>query len=79
MSQPSIAEELRKIILQETGCNLANDQPLSDLLNSITFIKVMVECEKVFSIQFADAELDNKKYATFDQLVEFVATKVGDA
>lgn len=76
MTRVAIAEELRKIISQEIGCDVLENENLSEFLNSITFIKVMVEAEKAFEIKFADEELDNKKYETFNQLVELIKVKI---
>lgn len=45
-------------------------------INSISFIKIVVEIEKVFGFEFDEEELDYAKYNTLDKLIFYVKSKL---
>ena len=50
--------------------------PLIDLgINSLLFIKIIVELELFFSFEFEDEDLDYKKFAVLNDVVEYIARK----
>jgi acyl carrier protein len=47
-------------------------------VNSIQFIKIVVECEQIFKIEFDDEKLDFNLYETIADLVNYVDEKTSE-
>lgn len=57
--------------------HIKNDDELSDFgLNSISFVKVVAEIEKVFGIEFEIEVMLAKKFKTIDAFVSYVDYKM---
>ncbi len=48
-------------------------------INSITFIKLVIEMEKEFDIEFEDDDLDISRFPTFQGIAQFVAEKLASS
>jgi acyl carrier protein len=79
MNPESVLNQLIQIIGENVGYEPAPDEPLSNYLNSVTFIKVMVAAEKTFAVRFEDEELDNKQFSNLAQLSGFIFNKIRPA
>ena len=54
------------------------EDTLSSLnINSISFIRLVVEIEKEFNVEFQDDIIDVNNFTTLKSLVEFIEEKVG--
>lgn len=52
---------------------LENNNDLSQLqINSISFIKIVVELENEFDIEFSDEALDYSRFSTSENLCEYI-------
>lgn len=77
-----IKEIIKKIVKENTNDNyeLTEEDFTADLkmmqLNSIQFIKIIVEIENKFDFEFEDDALDIQNYATLNDLVKFINKKM---
>lgn len=77
MNRNEIAAQLIEIVREEMNYKAELNEKLSNFLNSVTFIKVLVKIEKSFAIKFADNEFNHQQFNTLNQVVELVMTKLG--
>lgn len=71
-----VKEEVRKIISKRIDVSgLKEDDNLSSLgLDSLDLVEVMLEIEEVFSIEFANEEIEQCK--TFKDMLDLISQKV---
>lgn len=77
-----IEQKIRQIIKE----NIEISIPLQDFwmdfefidigINSITFIKIIIDIENEFNIEFSDEDLDYNKFSNLGSLVLYVQNKV---
>ncbi|GMQ63798.1 acyl carrier protein [Vallitalea maricola] len=48
-------------------------------MNSISFIKIVVALEKEFDIEFDDEQLNAEQFATFEDIVNNIASKINES
>lgn len=61
------------IVYEKTDFNC----PLNDFgIDSLTFIKIIVEIETEFDFEFEDEDLDVNKYSSLQSLVSYVVSKL---
>lgn len=82
-SREEIINKLKEILISNldddnmVDVEIGLDDNLVSLgLNSITFIKVVVECEKAFDIEFDDEELDYEVFDTLEKICNCIESKV---
>ena len=67
-----IKEILKKVLNIETE-NLDSSTHLHNtILNSLTFIKLIVLLEEEFDIQFDDDDLDIEKFETIESIIDYI-------
>lgn len=62
----------RRVLNNDEIQFLVSDSLLKLGLNSITFIKLVIEIEKEFDIEFDDDALDFEKYNSVDEFCNYV-------
>lgn len=56
--------------------DIPDDAKLIDLgINSITFIRIIVELESYFNFEFEDEDLDYKNFEYIDDVCRYIANK----
>ena len=56
-----------------------DDKQLEELgIDSLTFIKVVVELENQFGFEFDDDDLDYKKFPHLDNVCDYINEKISD-
>ena len=79
MSTDSIYEKIMEqvaSILEIVPAAVRSEQTLEDLeIDSILFIRIVVQCETVFEIEFEDEMLLMSKFDTIGMLVEYVQSR----
>ncbi len=83
MAKTKIQEAVLSLI-NETLPELDNVDTTKDIIaeygiNSISIIKLIVSCEKMFNVSFSDYELDIAEYRTFDDLIDKVRGKLEES
>lgn len=69
--------EVTKRILEVDEIEVLKSDSLAELgLNSITFVKIVVEIEKELDIEFDDDYLDFEKYSTVNEFCRYVDSLV---
>lgn len=74
MVDEKIISIISKMLEEEDAeCNITGDMKLCDLaLNSVSYIKAVVEIEKEFGIEFDDDDLDIENFETVNDFIEVV-------
>lgn len=82
MNKTEVMEKLKKILIE----NLDSDEPIEDIspednllllgINSVTFLKVVVHCEKEFGFEFDDEELDYSLFETVSKLADYIVNNI---
>lgn len=82
-SKEDIIEKLKDILIENSEEPLEEDseiQPTDNLIalgvNSLTFISLIVKCEREFEIEFDDDELDYNVFNSLDTLADCVLEKM---
>lgn len=65
-----------RVALNEKSIEIQHDSNLADVLDSITFIKIVVALESEFDFEFDDEMLLITKFPTVKSMVEYVQSKV---
>jgi acyl carrier protein len=65
-------------VLNEKSLIIQYDSNLGDILDSITFIKIVVALEGEFGFEFDDEMLLITKFPTVKSMIEYVESKVND-
>lgn len=63
-------------VINEKSIVLYSDSVLSDVLDSITFIKMVVALESEFNFEFDDEMLLITKFPTTDSMIKYVESKI---
>jgi acyl carrier protein len=63
-------------IVEELSIVLKPDSSLPDLLDSVTFIKMVVALESEFEFEFDDDMLLIEKFPTADDMIQYVESKI---
>jgi len=74
------AREIKKLVLQTAELDVEKhiDQDFSAIgINSIQYIRIIVAIEQEYNMEFSDDSLLEGYFATFEQLVEYVANAIG--
>lgn len=58
--------------VKENAIELKQDSILADLIDSVTFVKMVVALESEFDFEFEDEMLSVSKFPTVNDLVDFV-------
>ncbi|GAE86719.1 acyl carrier protein [Acetivibrio straminisolvens] len=77
-----VAAKLISILKEQFDVDLNSSIKLEDTLsslniNSISFIRLVVELEKEFNIEFQDEIMDVSNFKTIKSLVEYIEEKGG--
>lgn len=76
MSQ-EIENKIRSIVRNITDFEYDNQSVFKNFgINSFEFIKLIVEIEKEFEIEFADDDLNIEKYNSIGDLVAYIETLI---
>lgn len=87
MNVNDIQERVKQIIItnmEQEGISINVDQleannKLEELgINSLIFIKILVNIESEYEIQFSDEDLDihNEKFSTFANFIDFIVSQI---
>ena len=75
-----ILDKIKQFIIENCEkkvLSVEEDKPLSEyILNSIDYIKVIVEVEEYFEIEFTNDDLEISQYTKVSDLVSFIEQKV---
>jgi acyl carrier protein len=71
--------QLIKTMSGEKSDIIGLDSSISDILDSISFIKSVVALEKEFDFEFDEDYLIISQFPTVKAVIEYVATKAGSA
>ena len=80
----NLKELIRKIVKENTESNfvLSEEDFTADLkmikINSIQFIKIIVEIENELDIEFEDEEIAVENYTTLNDFIECIKKKLGE-
>lgn len=76
-------KDVLKSTLEEDSAiidNIKLEDSLVDYdMNSISFIKIVVALEKEFDIEFDDEQLNAEQFATFEDIVNNIASKINES
>lgn len=78
--QNNIKEVLKKYVhKQESMQNIKADDSLLELgINSISFIKIIVQLENVFDIEFPEKDLKSKSFDSLNDIAVYVESKLNE-
>jgi acyl carrier protein len=83
MSQDSIIDNLKTIIVDDLDANISREEINQDTLlfegglglDSVSLVELISLVEKKFSIKFSDSELNPESFSTLTVLSDVVANK----
>lgn len=78
-SENKVIEIIKRAVNIPKETNLNLETPINNLqINSLNFLKIIVDIEEEYDIEFDDEELNFEEFNTIKAFVEHIKEKVGE-